>query len=116
MQRIKEVFASHFEHWGIELPAEEILSRSPGSLQDSGWHISYNWGRDEIGEYLDYYAYHRMTNDSHIRIYETGATKSFPPIHDFRVCADDPETDSQLEAEHVKKNREVARIVRLKGL
>ena len=31
-------------------------------------------------EYLDFYAYHNMTNDSHVRVYENGETLKLPTL------------------------------------
>ena len=65
MDLIAETFAKRFTHWKLTLPEENLKNRSSGHIQNSGWLIQYCFGIDETGEYLDYYAAHRMTDDSY---------------------------------------------------
>ncbi|MDP9439465.1 MAG: hypothetical protein M3P49_12105, partial [Actinomycetota bacterium] len=60
MGRIEEGFAERFSHWGIRLPSEAVRERRQGKIVEAGWAIWYLFGSDERGEYLDYYASHRM--------------------------------------------------------
>ena len=70
IRRASEMFARSFEPWGIQLPDEGVKHRARGKINKAGWTIWYLFGSDEKGEYLDYYATHRMTSDSHTRIRE----------------------------------------------
>ena len=73
------------------------------------------FGSDEKGEYLDYYASHRMTNDRHVRIYASGEQEDLPTIQEFRLCSQDPEEDKRLEAKYYAENQRVARLLQEKG-
>jgi len=108
-------FAEAFRRWRIELPAADVVARRAGFIAEQGWLIQYCFGRDEVGEYLDYYAAHRMTNDSHERIYETGEVVGLPALYDMRLCSDDPDEDRRLEQEYMRHNREVAQTLFEKG-
>jgi len=66
-------FNKHFAHWDIIIPKENMKTRHGGYIQYKGWLIQYCFGKDKTDkEYLDYYAAHRMTDDSHRRIYDDG--------------------------------------------
>ncbi len=97
------------------LPAENVASRRRGKIVARGWAIWYLFGVDERGEYLDYYASHRMTEDQHVRIYADGECVSLPAIQGLRIASKDPEEDARLAAEHDAKNRETAEMLKAKG-
>jgi hypothetical protein len=115
MTGIEERFRDHFSPWGITIPSEHVRERRRGKLVEGGWAIWYLYGEDERGEYLDYYASHRMTDDRHVRIYESGEVERLPTINTFRLVSQDPEEDARLEAEYLDKNRRVARMLEEKG-
>jgi hypothetical protein len=69
MTNIESKFNDSFAHWEIRLPSDAVEHRKRGKIVQAGWAIWYLFGFDEKGEYLDYYASHRMTNDRHVRIY-----------------------------------------------
>jgi hypothetical protein len=79
------------------------------------WAIWYLFGADKQGEYLDYYAWHRMTSDSHVRLYASGKEKTLPVIVEMRLCSEDPEEDRKLEAKFRAANRRVKRLLEKKG-
>lgn len=62
------------------MPPEHVRERKRGKIVEAGWAIWYLFGEDERGEYLDYYASHRMTNDRHLRIREDGAEEYLPTV------------------------------------
>jgi hypothetical protein len=115
MKEIVDRFLRDFEPWDISLPPEHARERMRGKLVEGGWAIWYLYGEDEKGEYLDYYASHRMTDDRHVRIYESGEVERLPTINTFRLVSQDPEEDARLEAEYLDKNRRVARMLEEKG-
>ena len=90
-------------------------NRRRGKIVEAGWAIWYLFGLDEKGEYLDYYASHRMTSDEHVRIYADGEVEALPTIADFRMASQDPEEDARLEAEYYAENQRVARMLEAKG-
>jgi hypothetical protein len=72
MIKIKEWFDRNFKYWDIPFPQEFLERRIKGVIRHRGWCISYIFGKNKKGEYLEFYASHRMTNDRHLRIYESG--------------------------------------------
>jgi hypothetical protein len=108
-------FNRQFAHWQIRLPPMDVEHRRSGKIVQAGWAIWYRFGKDDEGEYLDYYASHRMTNDRHVRLRASGATESLPAILGMRFCSDDPVEDARLEKEYHAHNMEVNRILEEKG-
>jgi hypothetical protein len=115
MRSIEERFNRTFAHWGIALPPEDVTDRRRGKIVASGWAIWYLFGEDERGGYLDYYAFHRMTDDRHVRLREDGPTEHLPTIATFRVVSQDPIEDARLKAEYLEHNRRVGWPLRDKG-
>lgn len=76
------LFNKRFEHWGITLPPDAEQRCPIGTIVSRGWTIKYRFGGDQDGKYLDYYAAHRMTNDTHLRIRANGDTDSLPAYPD----------------------------------
>ena len=70
-------------HWNIRLPPENIRERHRGQINAQGWPIWFLFGKDDDGEYLDYYAMHRMTNDRHIRLHADGREASLEAMPPF---------------------------------
>jgi hypothetical protein len=116
MERIADNFARKFAHWDITLPEENVRHRRRGRIVQAGWTIWYLFGRDERGEYLDYYACHRMTNDRHVRLYENGDEQTLEALMAMRICSGNPVEDARLEAEYVARNQQIRRNLQAKGL
>lgn len=83
LERVKEVFDEYFTNWCISLPIDSLANRAKGEILQNGWRIQYVFGSDERGEYLDFYARHRMTNDRHVRVYGDGTRIGLPSEVDF---------------------------------
>lgn len=115
MKLVLETFNNRFDHWEITLPEEDIKKRLNGYIQQSGWLIQYCFGKDERGEYLDYYAAHRMTDDKHVRIYTDGQVEDLPALSSIRLISKDPMEDKRLEDEYYQKNQQVTRMLAEKG-
>ncbi len=115
MELIATTFAQRFTHWNIKLPEENLKNRQSGYIQGAGWLIQYCFGKDEKGEYLDYYAAHRMTDDSHRRIYENGIEESLDAMSSIRLVSRDPEEDKRLEEEYYQHNQQVTKELAKKG-
>ena len=115
MKKIELRFNDRFSHWGICLPPDDLEQRRRGKIIRAGWAIWYLFGSDEKGEYLDYYAAHRITDDTHIRIYDNGLTAPLPAIRGMRICSKDPEEDARQRAEFDAENQRVARMLEEKG-
>ena len=117
MNRIPELISEYFGRWGISLPQDAIESQLSGKIQSHGWTIKYLFGVDEQGEFLDFYATHRMTNDRHERIYASGETEDLPALLDFIVCPPDA-TEPQwreIEREQQEYNNRVMEELKQKG-
>ncbi len=115
MRRIEGRFRRDFAAWGIALPPEHVRERRRGKIVESGWAIWYLFGKDERGEYLDYYASHRMTDDRHVRIREDGSEEPLPTVRTFRIVSGNKREDARLEAEYLEHNRSVGRMLKEKG-
>lgn len=115
MKTIEMIFRQDFEHWEICLPSLNISQRKRGQINESGWSIKYLFGKDEKGEYLDYYASHRMTDDRHIRIYNDGKTTSLPTIGSCHFVSENPEENARIEKEFYSKNQRVEKMLEEKG-
>ena len=115
MKLIADTFANRFAHWKITLPKNDLKDRRSGYIQNSGWLIQYCFEKDETGEYMDYYAAHRMTDDSHVRIYEDGREESLPALSSYLLLSDDPVEAKRLKDEYEKHNQEVVKMLNEKG-
>jgi len=115
MEKATKQFSQDFSNWSIRLPQEDVAQRRRGRINAEGWAIWYLFGIDDRGEYLDYYAAHRMTDDRHVRIYSGGEREDLPTIQSFRACSDDPAEDERLDAEFTAENQRVAALLEAKG-
>jgi hypothetical protein len=115
MKKIEKRFNDVFSSWDIWLPEEDVANRRRGKIIEAGWAIWYQFDSDEKGEYLDYYASHRMTSDRHVRIYANGNEEYLPTIQSMRRVSRDPEEDARLEAGYFARNQRVSRMLEEKG-
>lgn len=110
-------FAKYFAHWKIELPNDDVEERRRGTLHAEGWTIQYLFWADAQGEYLDFYATHRMTNERHQRIYASGQIEDLPTMQEFMIF---PPNVSQADKERIEReyyahNRIIGTLLREKG-
>jgi hypothetical protein len=114
---ICEYFREYFAHWGIVLPEADVMGRRPGEILHHGWRIQYLFGQDDEGEYLDFYAEHRMTNDRHERVHESGKTEGLPAYCDMTFFPVDATESKKREImkETSRRDREVAALLESKG-
>jgi hypothetical protein len=115
MKKIEELFYNRFARWNITLPLENIKNRTGGYISKDGWLIQYCFGKGETVEYLDYYAAHRMTDDTHIRIYSDGRTEDLPALQSIRKVGKDPEEDQKFKDEYEEYNKKVVETLARKG-
>ncbi len=108
MKGVESQFNEYFAAWKIFLPSDDLANRRRGSILQAGWSIWYLFGSGEGGEFLDFYASHRMTNDRHVRLHENGASEELPAIMEFRRCSSDPVEDKRLEAEYFAENNRIS--------
>jgi hypothetical protein len=109
------MFAKRFAHWGITLPAENLRLRSAGHIEKGGWLIQFCFGHDEKGDYLDYYASHRMTDDDHVRLYADGTKIELAALGGLQLTSTDPVEAKRLEEEFFETNRKITEELVAKG-
>jgi hypothetical protein len=115
MEEISKAFAARFAHWGIRLPEGNLQTRTAGYIAEHSWLIQFLFGRDEHGEYLDYYASNRFTDDEHVRLYADGTHTQLPAIQSMFVTSSDPAEAKRLEEEYLQRNRETVKMLKAKG-
>lgn len=78
---LRDLFNAYFQNWKITLPElDDLVEDEAGKITFSGWWITYRFGRDEKGRWLEFYAQHRMTNDRHIRFHSDGSEEILPSL------------------------------------
>jgi hypothetical protein len=115
---IEKYFNEYFRHWKICLPHEAVAGRSPGHIFERGWHIGYVWGAEGGEEYLEVLAQHRMTDDRHFRVFESGRVEHLPAAATFYVYGADA-TEEEIAAartEYVERNRRIYDDLHARGL
>lgn len=111
-------FKEYFAPWNIELSAEAISHLNQGQIIQivgAGWTIKVLFGEDSQGEFMDFYAGHRMTNDRHARVYVDGTHQGLPTFLDFRIFTGDSQEDERREQEYQSHNRKVMELLDEKG-
>jgi len=115
VERLAAAFAEEFKSWGFRLLREHMRRRQRGKIVARGWAIWYCFGRDDRGEYLDYYSSHRMTSDDHIRLRPAGEVEALPALPWLRRSSADPVEEARLEAEFRAECRAIADMLKAKG-
>jgi hypothetical protein len=110
-EAIKQRFDETFARWGVVLPEDDVRRRARGSIAAGGWTINYRFGVEGGVEYVEYFASHRMTNDTLNRIYEDGRGEVLGYCQEF-FAADDP----QAERDYTAHNRKFYEEVKGRGL
>jgi len=115
MKMIINIFEETFDPWDIRLPPLHVDERMSGKIVQAGWAIWYCFGRDERGEFMDYYASHRMTDDRHVRIYEDGTVANLPALSSFGRYSADPQENERLQAEEREQRLGIEKMLEAKG-
>lgn len=117
MLMIAAKFKEAFHHWQIILPSMALETLERGELHKDGWTIQYLFSQDENGRYLDYYATHRMTNDRHERIYESGEVVHLEAPLEFMIFPKDSteEDRERIKTEYFAENRRIYEMLAQKG-
>jgi hypothetical protein len=106
VEKAIEAFDEDFAPWGLHLPADDARALRPGQLVAGGWSVLYDFGTDNVGPYLDYYASlregadPRVLDDWHVRLYASGERQVFPPVLEAYLYSRDPVPD---ELERARK-------------
>lgn len=107
---LKEIFEQQFQPWQISLPLDDLLNRRAGRIRQQGWTINYCFGREADREFLEYFASHRMTNDTLQRIWEDGRRELLGHCQEFYLA-----DDEEAEAAYIEHNRQFYRLVKERG-
>ena len=108
---IIRIFDRQFAAWEITLPLNNLAELQRGSIVKNGWTINYQFGSFDGVLYLEYFASHRMTNDTLHRIYADGRHEQVGYCQEF-YAAD----DEQAEQAYYEHNRQFYEQVRRRGL
>lgn len=111
LEIIKQTFDKRYATWELVLPTDSLKTRSPGSIIKNGWTINYHYGFEHEEIYLEYFASHRMTNDTLNRIYANGREELVGYCQEF-FQANNP----QAEQAYYDHNRKFYEAVKSKGL
>jgi hypothetical protein len=71
-EAVKRTFANHYLKWGVLLNDVVIDAKNCPVIHKSAWEIKFVEGKDEKGNYYEFYATHREKHDQHFIIYENG--------------------------------------------
>ena len=112
---IESQFNNRFATSGIRLPPEDIVQRRRGCLRQGGWTLWYLFGVDDRAEYLDLYARHRQSFDTHTRLREDQEPEELPAIDGFFQTSDDPAEARQLAAAYYDEQQRVVTLLAAKG-
>lgn len=107
---IKQAFDTKYAAWNIVLPAEQLQEQRRGSIKQAGWTIHYHYITEDEGEHLDYFASHRMTNDTLNRISADGREEILGYCQEFYLA-----NNAQAEREYTEHNRLFYEQVRKSG-
>ncbi len=108
-------FEKGFSNWDITLPPELVEAREAGLIVSGGWTIFYKFGFEGEREYMDYYASHRMTNDSHVRLYADGTSRGLPSYRGEWILGETERDSELLEKEFYSYNQAVGELLAEKG-
>jgi hypothetical protein len=111
LQVIKHTFDRRFAAWGIELPPGLTLDQPPASIFKNGWIINYRLVTEAGGEVLEFFASHRMTNDTLNRIYSDGREELVGSCQQFYLAG-----DPNAERNYLDHNRAFYETVKRRGL
>ena len=104
-------FAEYFSTWEIQLPEENLRERTSGEIQSHGRIIRFRFAEDSRGEFLDFYASHRMTDDRHQRLYADGTVEDLEALLGWVVYP--PGANEEQKKESERQYREHNERVRL---
>jgi len=82
--QLRQRFNGQFGRWEIELPIDAMEPGVVWLIVKRGWTIWTRFDVEDDRERLDYYAMHRMTDDSHVRMYVDGDDVRLPAMSGVR--------------------------------
>jgi hypothetical protein len=117
-ERIADAFNGYFANFDIHLGPEDVAVGTHRSIVERGWLIIYRVDPDDGGfPVLEFYATHRMTNDSHVRIWADGHSEDLDAIDElYAYDAKVPGSKEAAQEQYLRHNRAVADELRVRGL
>ena len=115
LPKIEAKFNEFFSTWGIRLPPEAMAHRQRGRILQAGWVVWYLFAVDDQGEYLDFYATHRMAGDHHRRLRANGGRECLPTLQMMYATSADPEEAQRLADAFFAEIQRVADLLAAKG-
>jgi hypothetical protein len=106
---VKQKFDEIYRKWDLTLSLEDIEQGRSGSIHKNGWTINYRFGKENNTAYIEYFASHRMTNDTLNRIYADGRSECIDYCQEFYRAEDE-----NAEKEYFEHNKNF--YARVKGL
>lgn len=87
MPRLQAEFIRLWKYWGAVLPIDDVANRRAGSFHEAplgiaGWFLTYSFGRNPRGEYMEIESDHRMCGPDNYRIYADGSREEMPTYMD----------------------------------
>jgi hypothetical protein len=117
-ERIAGAFNAIFANFDIRIVPDDVVIGTRRGLGERGWTIRYRVDPDDAGlPSLEFYATHRMTSDSHVRIWADGHVEDLDAIweayaYDRKVPGD----EERSRERYLQHNREVAEALGARGL
>ncbi len=111
LETIRQIFDRRFAQWGITLPAEHPDKNQRGAIAQNGWTIHYRFGAAEGLDYLEFFASHRMTNDTLNRIHADGREELLGFCQEFHAAG-----STEAERAYYEHNRKFYEDVKRRGL
>jgi hypothetical protein len=111
LDTIKQTFDRKYAAWSLVLPEASLSARSPGSINKNGWTVNYRYGSEGGQDHLEYFASHRMTNDTLNRIYDDGREEVLGYCQEFHLA-----DNEQAEQAYYEHNRKFYEDVKKRGL
>ena len=117
-ERIADAFNRYFESFAIRIEPEDVEVGSHRSIVNRGWRIIYRVDPDDNGSpCLEFYATHRMTSDSHVRIWADGHTEELDAIYEaYAFDAKVPGSKEAAREKYLRHNQAVAEQLTARGL
>ncbi len=115
MEKIYAAFAEYFKNWDLHLP-DPLPPK--GRIVDKGWTVRYVLQHDEAGQpWVEFLAFNRMTNSSHVRILSSGEVIDLPSLEtDYGYDPDVPGAEEAARQRMLQHNAEVEEELKKVGL
>lgn len=117
-ERVADAFNAYFARFDIAIAPEDAAVGTRRAISGRGWRIRYRVDPDDAGvPCLEFYATHRMTSDTHVRIWADGHIDDLDAIWEsYAYDAKTPGSEQAAKARYLEHNQAVANQLRERGL